>query len=139
MWIQDLALGHKYEDEAIKLLGEGKIEQAPRNKKFSDWDFKHNDIAYEVKSDRRAYQTGNLCIEYEHSNVPSGISVTKADYWLYFVIIPDIQIPYRLYKIPTSVLNNVVSNPETRTWYTDNGNSRFYLVPYSLFNDYLIN
>ena len=39
----------------------------------------------EVKYDRKTRQTGNVYIEYESRNKPSGIRTTQADYWTYFV------------------------------------------------------
>jgi len=35
----------------------------------------------ECKSDRRAIKTGNVFIEYRQHGRPSGIAITKADYW----------------------------------------------------------
>jgi hypothetical protein len=66
MFQEDLKLGKKYEKIAIDMLGAGDTEICPEDAVFSDWDFKHNSVAYEVKSDRRAYKTGNLVFEYEH-------------------------------------------------------------------------
>jgi hypothetical protein len=134
--MDDLRLGQSYESIARTLIGGSNVEIAP-NKRFSDWDFKSDGVAYEVKSDRRAYQTGNLCIEYEHTQVPSGISITKADYWIYFVICPE-AVGYKVYKIPVSVIKEAVEMAPVRTWYTDGGNSKFYLVPSFIFKDYLM-
>ena len=43
---------------------------------------------YEVKADRQAHTTGNIAIEFEYNNKPSGISVTRADYYAYYVVKP---------------------------------------------------
>jgi len=126
MFEDDLALGKKYEKIAIDILGNGEIERCPENVAFSDYDFKHNGIAYEVKSDRRSYQTGNIVIEYEHTNIPSGISITKADYWFYFVINKD---AYTCYKIPVSKIRWLISTGAFKKSSCDNGNSKFHLVP----------
>jgi hypothetical protein len=37
----------------------------------------------EVKTDRLAHKTGNIFIEYECRNKPSGLSTTTANYWIY--------------------------------------------------------
>jgi hypothetical protein len=130
-WNADLSFGKKYERIAIELLGPGEVVTPPENIKHSAWDFKHNNTAYEVKSDRRAAKTGNLCIEYEHTNVPSGISITEAEYWLYFVVSGD---EYTRYRIPVDELKKRIQG--ARTFYTDGGNSRFYLIPVNEFSDY---
>jgi hypothetical protein len=39
----------------------------------------------EVKKDRKAAKTGNFYIEYESRGKESGISTTKADYWVLIV------------------------------------------------------
>ena len=50
-----------------------------------DWvnDIFRNGKKIEVKYDRIAYKTGNVFIEYESRNKPSGIATTDADYWIY--------------------------------------------------------
>ena len=133
-WNVDLSFGKKYERLAIQLLEDGDVITPPENIRHSAWDFKHNGTPYEVKSDRRAAQTGNLCIEYEHTNVPSGISITEAEYWLYFVVKGD---EYTSYRIPIDVLKKRTQQDNTRTFYTDGGNSRFYLIPANDFSEYL--
>ena len=58
---------------------------------------------YECKADRYAYKTGQIAIESECNNKPSGITRTKADYYAYFVVKPYGDL-YDLYLIPVSVL-----------------------------------
>lgn len=132
-WHSDLAFGKRYEKKALELLEDGDVITPPEGVKHSPWDFKHNGLAYEVKSDRRAHQTGNLCIEYEHTNRPSGISITEADFWIYFVVNGD---SYTSYRIPTDALKGRITD-DTRKFYTDGGNSRFYLIPANEFSDFL--
>lgn len=114
------------------MLGAGDVETCPENKVFSDWDFKHNGVMYEVKSDRRAYKTGNLVIEYEHTGVPSGISITKADVWMYFVINGD--EGYTCYKIPIGEIHRAIITGKHKKSSCDNGNSKFHLIPASVFS-----
>ena len=61
-WDIDLAFGEVGEQNLYKILKDSKIE---------------------VKRDRIALKTGNLAIEYEQNNRPSGIAISKADYWCY--------------------------------------------------------
>jgi len=39
----------------------------------------------EVKRDRLAHKTGNIFIEYESRGKPSGIAISKSDYYAYYV------------------------------------------------------
>ena len=134
MFSDDLALGKKYEKIAIGLLGAGDFEQCPEDKAFSDWDFKHNGVCYEVKSDRRSHYTGNLVVEYEQTGKPSGISITKADVWMYFCIIND--SAYICYKIPIGEIHRTIATKQFTKASCDNGNSKFYLIPTKFFNEY---
>lgn len=59
----DLSFGEKAEDWANDIFKGGK--------------------KVEVKYDRIAHKTGNVFIEYESRNKPSGIATTDADYWVY--------------------------------------------------------
>jgi len=131
-WHQDLAFGKKWEEKALELLGDGKTEQAPKGR-FSDWDFKHDGRAYEVKSDRRAHETGNFCFEYEHSGIPSGIHTSKADDWIYFIITPD---AYNVYRIPLEDIRALCDVPGTRKSQLYGGTSKFYLLPVKDFAQY---
>ena len=39
----------------------------------------------EVKRDLQAHQTGNIFVEYESRNQPSGLATSEADYYCYFL------------------------------------------------------
>ena len=43
----------------------------------------------EVKTDFKAYKTGNLAIEIEFNNKPSGIQISEANWWLFNIRIPN--------------------------------------------------
>jgi hypothetical protein len=136
-WNNDFTFGKKWEKKALELLDESQgcaqaAEQPPEGK-FSDWDFRYNGRGYEVKSDRRAYQTGNLCFEYEHTGIPSGIRISKADEWIYFVVKPN---GYDVYRIPLEDIRAKCDAPGTRQFYCDGGNSKFYLLPINTFTEY---
>ena len=132
-WNRDLAFGKAWEKKAMELLdGQEQCEEAPSGK-FSEWDFKHNNRTYEVKSDKRGWKTGNFCFEYEHTGIPSGIRLSKADEWIYFIVKPD---GYDAYRIPLAHIRAKCDTPGTRQFYCDGGNSKFYLLPINLFNEY---
>tara|TARA_R100000734_G_C3239530_1_gene44678 strand:+ start:101 stop:448 length:348 start_codon:yes stop_codon:yes gene_type:complete len=63
----DLKIGQAKEQELSKIFHEKRIE---------------------VKLDRKAHDTGNIFIEYESRNKPSGITTTQAEY--YCIVINDI-------------------------------------------------
>jgi hypothetical protein len=134
MFRSDLSFGQVWEKKAIELLEDGCVITPPEGVAFSDWDFQHNGTGYEVKADRRAWDTGNLAIEYEHTRKPSGLSITKADFYIYFMVRGN---DYRSYKIPVEVLRSECNKPGVRKWYTDGGNSQFYLINCNTFSDYL--
>ena len=50
-----------------------------------DWinDLFSNGKLIEIKNDRIIQRTGNLFVEYESRNMPSGLATTTANYWIY--------------------------------------------------------
>lgn len=44
------------------------------------------DILVELKSDKKAIETGNVFVEYKQPSGPSGISTTEAEYWAFNLI-----------------------------------------------------
>lgn len=63
-----------------------------------DYDIISNNptITFEVKMDLYATKSGNLCIEFFNSkkNRPSGIMITKANYWIHVLIENENIVPY---------------------------------------------
>lgn len=132
---KDKFQGDYYEMETLKYLDYDKIE-------ITKGYFKEYDIIYwkhgmptkiEVKSDRLAYLTGNICIEYQYKNEKSGIDATTADYYYYYVLFcknnnykNDI-IRYELYKIPVEELKKLCIGAPKRTG-GDNRCSKMYLI-----------
>ena len=43
---------------------------------------------WEIKSDFDTIRTGNICIEVESNNVPSGLCTTEADWWTHAIQTP---------------------------------------------------
>jgi hypothetical protein len=62
----------------------------------------------EVKSEKLASKTGNICVEYYCRGKPSGISVTKAEYYFIYVVISDVK--YRVFKVPTNDIKEMIKN-----------------------------
>ena len=68
----------------------------------------------EVKSERYIWEiTGNLFIEYEYKDQPSGIAATTADFWA-LCLIRDEQL-LQMYIVPTDTLRRITR----RYWDTD--------------------
>ena len=60
----------------------------------------------EVKSERYIWEiTGNLFIEYEYKDQPSGIAATTADFWA-LCLIRDEQL-LQMYIVPTDTLKRI--------------------------------
>ena len=136
----DLEFGNKYEKELIDYLGydEFKIMKGC----FKDYDIEiniNNTIKYfEVKADRLMKKTNNICIEFECSNIMSGIATTKADFYAYYEVIDETK--HNLYMIPVSrIKKNILNKSYHRIIYGgDNGKSRFYLFNKDIYSKYLI-
>ncbi len=84
---KDLADGLKAEEEARALIAvffAVPIADITANTN-KDFDFKINSsqLCFEVKNDLMAFKTGNIAIEYESRGKASGITTTKAQYWIY--------------------------------------------------------
>lgn len=116
---RDLAFGRTFEDKAIAFVG-GAIERPAG--KCSEFDFKSDGVAYEVKSDRMSATTGNMFLEYECNQRPSGIAVSTADYWFYYVV----KAQEDVYKIPVPVLKAMTGRSVSGG---DGYRSRGYLIP----------
>lgn len=104
----DLKMGQKWEKECEKYFDN---IQYPPPGKFSPYDFISNDVKYEVKADRMSFKSGNICIEIECSNKPSGIMTSEADYYIYFSIGPNDD--YQMYKIPINILKESIKGKRT--------------------------
>lgn len=123
---KDLAQGKKYEVESLNYLDYDTYEM--KEGYFKEYDltiFKDGTpTKIEVKSDRQSSTTGNMAIEYECKNKPSGLSATTADYWIYFVVHKDKD---ECYKIPTDELRELVKDCR-KVRGGDNYMSRMYLL-----------
>lgn len=135
-FVKDLNIGQKYEKIALEHIKYDSYEISKGN--FKEYDIltylNGKQITYEVKSDRLAYKSGNICIEYECSNKPSGITTTTSDYYIYFVIE---QNKYTCYKIPTIKLKELIKGCRSVKG-GDRYKARMYLLPFKtkIFNEF---
>lgn len=130
---EDLKEGQKIEDEFINLLSlkDSIIIKAP-NKQFYDYDFIIDNIKYECKFDKLASKTGNICIEFECNNKPSGISTTKSKYYL-------IKTFDNLYKIKVKKIKKLIDENNFKVVNGGDGyRAKMYLINISYFEKYIL-
>ena len=83
----------------------------------------------EVKSEKDIWQTtGNIAIEYQSYNKPSGIKATESDYWFHNLCIGDDEYCTLVFK--TDVLKTIVDKLDYFKTVSggDNKASKMYLV-----------
>ena len=137
---KQLPQGQKYELEALKYLEYDRYEHENKYRKEYDLIIYKDEqpIKIEVKSDRQASQTNNLAIEYECNRQPSGISVTEADYWIYFIVFESLELDHQeCYKIPIDDLKTIVKSCN-KVAGGDGGRSRLYLLNKNRIKNYLV-
>lgn len=97
-----------------------------REKKLHDMFFKKK---FEIKSERDWWQkTGNIAIEVQCYDKPSGISVTKADYWMHVLTDGDDEYCTLVFKVST-VKKLVKKYKNKNVFGGDHRKSKFVLVP----------
>jgi hypothetical protein len=142
---RDLRQGEDYERKSIAFFQHDLYEKAPKGCKF--WDLKYiheGNVSYvEVKSEKWAGITGNLCIETMSGGLPSGISCTKAQHWVHWVLYTDNGrlngrvIKEDAYVIPIEKIKEEAPKHRFISRGGDGGRSSFHLVPKDVFRDYL--
>jgi len=82
----DLKIGKKYEEIILERAKKDYPLAYMQQGKFKYWDIyiPEVNIALEVKYDERNQTSGNIAIECECNDKPSGITTTKADFWVLF-------------------------------------------------------
>ena len=83
----------------------------------------------EVKSERGMWmKTGNICVEYECCNKPSGIRATESDYWFHNLCVGDNEFCTLVFK--TDVLRIIVDKLDTFKTVSggDHNASKMFLV-----------
>lgn len=131
-----LKFGNKYELYALHYIPYVKYELSNK----SEYDImcitkkgKHN--YYEIKADRYIHKTSNICIEYMSNGTYSGISITKATFYIIFSIKND--VIDEIYKIPVRFIKKYIekNNLETRCL-GYNRLSHCYLINKNVFKKY---
>ena len=136
---KDLKFGLKYELEFLKYINYDTFEQSKG--KFKDYDLLITkdgiETTYEIKTDRMAYRTNNLCVEYECNKNPSGISTTTSNFYGYFIIKNNC---HDVYIIPTDFIRECIDNKLYKRDMAggDFKRAKFYLFDISIFNEFLI-
>ena len=135
----DLEFGHKYENIFIEKILNNPVGLERPSGKFSGYDFAIGNDRYEIKADRQTYKTGNFCIEFGCNGRPSGISVTQATHYGYFVVRPGGD--YDIYTIPTSdILQMIMDRRYSREMRGGDGyKSQFFLFDKNIFEQYKVN
>lgn len=134
-FFSDLEFGSRYEDEFVKVK---KLTNAivPK-KKNSNYDIIVDNIMYEIKADRRAFKTGNLCIEFECSNKPSGIQTTQSNFYGYFIVQDNNN--YTLYTIPVDFIKKEIEKQSYKMILKGGSGykSKFYLFDKNIFHEFI--
>ena len=134
-WKEDLEMGEKYQQKLLDILAYDTYEMAEGNFKPYDLKICYNSdtITFEVKADRKTRTTGNMVIEYECSNKPSGITTTEADYWAYFIDGTD-----TYYLIPTEHIRTMIKDKKysKKVKGGDGYRANLFLFPASAFSDF---
>jgi len=135
----DLEFGTKYEEIALnEYIEYDNYERPPKEKRlFYDFLITKGEtlLKYEIKADRMAYKTHNLCIELFNNDKLSGLSSTEADYYIYFII--NNRTVVRVYKIPTEALRVLVKDREIKSG-GDGRKSKFVLLNIDIVKEYII-
>ena len=123
----DKSFGEEVQRRFAKtLVNKGFIIDFMAEGDFPDWDIKlTNGKTYEIKADRKAQETGNLFIETSFKGDCSGLTGTRADYFV--IIVND----FALIARTEDVMRFILSHPYTcRAVYGsgDDGNSVGFLV-----------
>jgi hypothetical protein len=131
-----LARGHFYEKRSLLYLDydDHKIIQGYHKEYDLEIIKDGKKITIEVKSDRQASWTGNLAIEYECKDKPSGITSSTADYWIYFIVFEDYE---EVYKISLEKLRKIAKTCK-KVIGGDNNASKMFLIPKVKLCNYLI-
>ena len=139
-FISDKLFGKKYERNFVELI-EYDSYRFPENDYHKEWDIeitKDGEIThFEVKADRRTFATGNICLEFAYNGEDSGITSTKADYWVLYVVNGD--KTERIYLVPTEDLRKIIADELYHKTINcgDGWKSKCYLFKEEVFTKYL--
>ena len=116
---------HALEQEFLDIIKcDGDIINIPvRDKAFAEYDFCINGISYECKLDTNLSKNNTMFCEYLSRNIPSGISITKADYYC-------IKSVDNYYIIPVKFIKDLIKTNEFKTKHCGyKSYSSCYLIP----------
>jgi hypothetical protein len=101
---EDLKAGEESEHKLMQLARERGLTPVKIKGKFKPYDFfiAETKKAYEVKRDWKSKDTGNVVVEVEMYNKPSGLMATKADLWVFDL--PDCFITIEPEKLKDIIL-----------------------------------
>jgi predicted AAA+ superfamily ATPase len=140
-FFKDLKLGNSYENVLASYLMPfyKNINVIKEKCKYYDiicYTEDDKEESYEVKSDRLSIKTGNIAIEYKSRKKDSGILITKANFYAYYIIKNETE--YDLYIIPTEEIKNKINSKEYKRTIKggDNWSSEMYLFDLTVFKDY---
>lgn len=141
-----LSFGKKYEDELLNHIDYVSYTKSEGMCKECDLTIVNlfaETVKFESKACRRAFETGNIIIEFESRLSRSGIDATDSDYFAYFVIIKDSpnmeKCIYKLFLIPTPRIRQLIKEQRyTRIVKCGDYNAnKGYLFPLSAVQEYL--
>jgi hypothetical protein len=132
---EDLEAGEESEYELMDLARQKGLTPVKVEGKFKYYDFfiAETKTAYEVKRDWKSKFTGNVVVEIEMYNKPSGLITTKADLWVFDL--PDCYITIS----PTSIKDLILLHGIKLVRFIGNGDTepkRAYLVKRELLEQY---
>ncbi len=128
---QDINIGEDGEEVIKQLLLSKGFKFIKENKDYKYdllMSYNNRDITFEIKTDvyvDHNNDTGNLVVEYECRNKPSGISVTQADYYVYYMP--------KLNEVWNIKMDNLKSLITKENFYSTTGgdkgsNTKMYLI-----------
>ena len=136
---QDIISGEKGE-EFIKNFLISKNFKFLSDNKNNKYDllmsYNNSPITYEIKTDillSKERDTGNMVVEFESREKPSGISVTQADYYVYYI--PKLG---EIWNIKINVLKNLIEKENFKVVSGGDigSNTKMYLIPRKKYSNY---
>lgn len=85
-------------------------------------------LTFEVKEDFKVGVTGNIAVEFESREKPSGIQTSKADYYIYALHMKNCIVEYIMFK--TETLRKIIASHhyfKIVTGGDENSKTKFYL------------
>ena len=139
---KDILIGEEGENIVIEYLESKGAKLISKNKNNSHdtiLEFNNEKISYEIKTDvycTPEKDTGNIFIEYECRNKPSGIEVTQAKWFVYYF-----KFLNQIWFIKTEDLKNLILNnkfKQTVQSGDEGSNTKGYLIKRNKFKEYFI-